>query len=154
MPLTYDDGGLPAKITRLQQSEGLIRGLRAGALYLRGQVAYYPPSNPRPQSQFWTSAQRHGFFYHLKQGNIEVPYRRGTSPNSERLRERWQMKSSSGGYTQTLENNSSYGGLVIGSKQTEYHAQGGWQKTEDIVKDETLSVLGIIANEIGRDVSS
>lgn len=154
MPLTYNDGGLPAKITRLIQSDSLVRGLRAGALYLHGKLAYYPPVNRRPQAQFWTPAQRRGFFYHLKEGNIEVPYRRGSSPSSERMRERWVQKSTRGGYSQVLENNTSYGGLVIGSKQTEYHAQGGWRTAEDTVKDEAQEVVNIVANEIGRDVRS
>ena len=55
-------------------------GLGAGALHLKKKLAEYPPKANRKMWPFMTPKAKRYFWWALKQGIIEVPYRRGMSP--------------------------------------------------------------------------
>jgi hypothetical protein len=78
---------------------------------------------------------RAGFFAKLKSGEIEVPYRRGASPGSEKLGARWAISTQNQGWRAVIGNNASYAKLVQDSaKQTGYHRGTGWITTNQVVQ--------------------
>lgn len=154
MPMTLNMGGFDEKLARMMRSDGLRRGIRAGALYLRGKVGTYPPVSRRKVGQYLTAKQIRFLHAASKSGDIEIPYRRGASPGSERMGLRWELKATNGGLTQTIGNNSSYINYVQGDDQSVYHRLTGWEKVEDIVDDEEEEVFNIINREMQREVSS
>lgn len=154
MPVTTEMGGFDIKLTEMLRADGLRRGLRAGALYLRGKVGRYPPVSRRAVGQFLTELQIRYLWAASKAGDIEIPYRRGLSPGSERMGLRWDMDSRNSGLTQVIGNSSSYINYVQGDEQSVYHRETGWQKIEDIVEDEADNVMSIIAGEVAKDVGS
>lgn len=154
MSMNVNYGGFDRALVQMLRGNGLRRGLRAAALYLRGKFATYPPVSRRPVAQFWGDKQRRGFFAALNAGDIEVPYRRGTSPNSERLAARWAVTGSVGGLRQTIGNSASYVNLVQGDDQSVYHRITGWKTVEDIVRDERAEVGRIVDREVARDLNT
>jgi hypothetical protein len=74
---------------------------------------------------------RRGFFAKLKSGEIEVPYRRGQSPGSEKLGQSWTVRRENMGFRAIIGTNVSYAQLVQDSaKQTSYHRGTGWITTK------------------------
>ena len=139
--------GLP-KLRKIMQKIGSLQpvkvGLRSGAIHVKGKIAKYPPVSRRPQP-FVSDLQRRGFFAKLKSGQIQVPYRRGISPNSERLGGSWTVEERGGGLQQVVGSDTSYGPLVQDrSKQTRYHRDTGWKTTEDVSKRESKEVSRIV----------
>ncbi len=126
-------------------------GLRAGAFHLKGKIAKYPRVSRRPVAQFWTNKQRRGFFAKLRSGEIDVPYRRGISNNSERLGQSWTVQARQGGLTQIVGNDSSYGQLVQDRRfQSLYHKTTGWQTTDDVTENEKDEVVRGVKREVDR----
>lgn len=152
MPITLNMGGFDSKMAEMLRSDGLRRGLRAGALYLRGKLGRYPPVSRRRVAEFLTPRQLRFLHAASRAGDIEIPYRRGLSPGSERMGMRWDISASNGGLTQVIGNNTSYINLVQGDEQSVYHRETGWQKIEDIVEDEDDNVFHIISGEVAKDV--
>src|SRR5690349_4593724 len=120
-----DFGKLPDAIRRGERiGDGLKVGLKAGALYLKGKWAVYPPVRRRKvDTSLWTPKQRRGFFAKLNAGEIEVPYRRGSSPGSQRLAQRFAVSMDGSGRSVTVGNNSTYSRVVLGPKKVQafYH---------------------------------
>lgn len=105
---------------------GLKRAVLLGAgEVLRGYLAVYPgpPAYPVP----WSSEkQRRWFWANVREGKLEVPYRRQQSPTSERLGPSWVVviESDDQGAVQT---SVSYARWVQGAAfQQPMHAQTGW----------------------------
>lgn len=114
-------------LRNLSDLRGLRLGMEAAAQEAKADQSEYPPRSSRPQP-FVSDRQRRGFFYHLRRGNIEVPYRRGLSPNSERFAQRWTVRTERGGLRVVLGNNTSYAALLkVDGQQTDYHRKTGWQ---------------------------
>lgn len=105
--------------------------IEAGALgiaaALQDILAPYPSQRSRPQP-FVSDRQRRGFFAALRDGRIQVPYRRG-GRGSETLGRKWSIQKVAFGAR--LRNPARYARLVHGSPgQTRYHEQGGWQNED------------------------
>ena len=115
--------------------DGAIDGVKAAALYVQGEARRYPPVRRKRVAQYWTAKQRRFFFAALRRGEIDVPYRRGLSPRSERLMQRWAVSYENGGRTAIVGNNASYAPLVHGlpGQQSLYHA-GNWKRIDEIAK--------------------
>jgi hypothetical protein len=64
---------------------------------------------------------RRGFFWHLKNGDISVPYGR-----TNRLKGDWNNVSANNGWTAVVGNNMPYAPLVQGKNQTKGHQGSGW----------------------------
>lgn len=143
-------GKVDVLMRKLQANQGFRTGTKAAFVHLKSKVAKYPPRSSRPQAQYWTPKQRRGFFYHLKKGDIEVPYRRGTSPNSERLGQRWIVEGE--GYDTVLHNRAGYSSRVQGSRQTEYHKRTGWKQVDTVIKEETPTMGKIVYQEVQKDL--
>jgi hypothetical protein len=144
---------LLAKVKTLAQLKGIAKVVKAAAVHVKGKLATYPAQRHGPQP-FKTDKSRRFFFWALKNGKIDVPYRRGVSPGSERLGSKWTIRGTNAGLTQTLGNNTSYGRLVQSDKgQTAYHAATGWKTVEQVAHEERGLVVDFIREGIERLLS-
>ena len=143
---------LIAKFTRLAQFREASKALQAAALHVKGKIAQYPAERHGPQP-FKSDKSRRFFFWALREGKIEVPYRRGASPGSQSLGRKWTIASSNGGLMVTIGNNVSYGPLVQGEKQTGYHATTGWRTVEQVMDAERETVVEYVSTELQRIAS-
>ncbi|MCP4536248.1 MAG: hypothetical protein GY832_03805 [Chloroflexi bacterium] len=148
--------GLKALIERIETIEQLrhvLAALNAGALHIKEKIATYPPVPGRPQP-FVSPKQRRGFFAHLRSEDIEVPWRRGISPGSQRMGARWTIKKSANGMRYSVGNNASYARLVQGPRlQTRYHATTGWQTTTQVAASEGPTVVALVREGLQKDVN-
>ena len=108
----------------------------------------YPPGGPGAPQPFKSDKQRRYFFAALKRGEIEVPYRRGQSPNSEKYGAMWYSKSQ--GYATEVGNRSSYARYLGGTEQSAYMAKRGWRKLFDIVEEKMDSIRAIYQSWINK----
>lgn len=127
--------------------------LEAGALYLKGKLATYPPARHLTRKSvygqtFQSDKQRIAFFGKLKRGEIQVPYVRGSSPGSETLGKKWTIDTRSATEV-VLGNNVSYAPLVQGYRQDQsmYMRMAGWRSVDDILEDEGPTVVKQIEKE-------
>lgn len=106
--------------------------IREAAVFIEGKLKEYPMASHRPNPMLKVNDRmRRGFFYHLKHGDIEVPYRRGQSPKSEKLGQSWTTRTENMGFRAIVGTNVSYARLVQDSaKQTSYHRGTGWITTK------------------------
>lgn len=152
MPITTNMNGVDTKIATMLRGDGFKRGLAASALYLRGKLGTYPAVSRRPVAQFLTPRALRFLHAASRSGDIDIPYRRGVSPGSQRMGLRWEVKPQSGGLMQVIGNNTGYINYVQGDEQSIYHRETGWEKIEDIVDDERDNVFNIINSEVAKDV--
>jgi len=140
------------RITSLAQLRALRAPMKAAAIHIKGKIATYPGGNQhrKVDASQWSAKQRRGFFAKLRSGEIEVPYRRGASPGSERMGAKWTIAARDSGLTQVIGNNASYGPLVQGANQTGYHAQTGWNTVDKVAEEETPTVLSYLSAAIER----
>ena len=147
------DKALKRKLNSLADLKFLRPTMKQIGTHVKGKASKYPPVSRRPQP-FKTPEQRRGFFYHLRKGDIEVPYRRGTSPGSETLDKKWTFRTDPKGTGVTIANNASYGPLVQGNDaQTDYHRGTGWKTTEQIAKEEEETVLKEVQKAVDRELA-
>jgi hypothetical protein len=120
------------KLTSLEDMRRVKAAIALSADMLRGRLAEYPVRSSRPNMMLkLNDKMRRGFFAKLKSGEIEVPYRRGQSPGSEKLGQSWTVRKSNYGFKATIGTGVSYARLVQDSaKQTSYHRGTGWITTK------------------------
>jgi phage gpG-like protein len=108
--------------------------IQQAAVFLEGKLKEYPARSRRPNPLLKINDKmRRGFFYHLKKGNIEVPYHRGQSPGSEKLGQSWTTRTENQGFRAIVGTNVSYARLVQDSAmQTGYHRGTGWITTRQV----------------------
>jgi len=145
-----DRAKLRGKIQTIEQLKMLRPWVRAAALYVKGQLARYPPVRRGPQP-FKTAKQRRAVFAMLKSGEIEIPYYRLSNPKSENLAGSWAMRKEYGGLRWTIGTNVSYARVVMDRKQqSQYHKTTGWKTVQGISEDP--QVIGEVNRLIGRGV--
>jgi len=116
-------------------------------VYLHGRVPEYPPKpQPGQASKWWTPKQRRYFWWALKQGLIQVPYKR-TGLLGRRITE--QVTRQAGQVLGEIGMNTPYGPEVVGPPQDDpvtingeprYQArihEGRWWRFHDVM-DENL----------------
>ncbi len=141
---------LKKKLSPERYRKTVNAGLMAGALHYKAKIAIYPASPGGRRRESWTPKQRRWFFWALNAGIIDVPYRRGTSPNSERLGQSWTVASRIW-HTATVGNDTSYGPFVQDKeKQARYHKRTGWKTTQQVAKTESAAIVGKIENQVER----
>lgn len=135
--------GAPELIKRIDNIRDMMRvksAIAEAAQGLQGRIKEKPRVSRRPNWMLRGNSpraqrMRAGFFARLKSGEIEVPYRRGASPGSERLTTRWTISMQNQGWRAVIGNNASYARLVQDSaKQTGYHRGTGWITTNQVVQ--------------------
>ena len=125
---------LGPKLKRLINLQAYRHGMQAAAEHVKGQVATYPRVRRGPQP-FKTDKQRRGFFAKLKAGVIDVPYRRGISPSSQRLDTKWFVSMLSD-LRASIVNSATYASLVHDrTKQSRYHEETGWKTAQGVAED-------------------
>lgn len=133
---------LKATLDRLSHAHE--RAGATGAAYVKQLAATYPPTRKQRQL-FKSDRQRRAFFAMLRSGEIDVPYRRGSSGRSERLGSKWTIIKSGDSYR--VVNNTSYGPFVMGTaNQSLYHA-GNWKTEREIAQEAAPEVLKIFTEE-------
>jgi hypothetical protein len=128
---------LIAKLNTLKAMERVKGAIATAGADLKGFMKEYPSSgsvdrSPNPNLRGNSAAakkNRAGFFYHLKHGDIGVPYSRHGF-----LGDHWTYKPENNGWTAVIGNNIRYNSLVQGPDQTRRHANTGWL-TVDKAKD-------------------
>jgi hypothetical protein len=138
---------IPAALASLEQVRPAMRAtVLAGGEHLKGKIAIYPAQ--RHGAAIWSQdaekrkKQLRGFFYHLRQGDIEVPYRRGQSASSQSLGRKWTAalgETLPDGEQAVVGNNAPYASLVQGPEQTRYHQLTGWITTTQVAVTEVES---------------
>lgn len=105
----------------------------------------YPPQSHKPQP-FKTARQRKYFFWALRTGKLQVPYRR-----REDIKRKWRARMDLRGAEVTLNttNTSDHADGVIGKKQWRYH-QGTWTPAHVTVKKFEPFVQTAVREEVGR----
>ena len=149
MPVAITPKGFDKLLAKMPRFRPALRGaVRAGALHVKGKIARYPAARHGPQP-FKTARQRRFFFYAVRAGLIEVPYRRGQSARSETLGRKWTIKSEDDGLTAVVGNNASYGPVVQDrDEQSFYHKTTGWPTVQDVQEDEGPVVRNLMARAI------
>lgn len=144
-------GGVPTMLNRLAQMHGYKTGLMAGGTYIKGRVAQYPSASHRPQ-RFVSNEHRRGFFGKLRRGDIEVPYKRGMSPGSEKLGQSWNVEASANGMVVTVGTAASYAKLVQGQpgEQAGYHAGTGWRRIDEVAQQDGPQAVRIVEDNVKR----
>ena len=139
------------KCEKIGKLDVIKAGLKEAGTHVKGKLgpSNYPPRKYLPQP-FKTDKSRRFFFAALKDGRIQVPYRRGQSPGSEDLGQKWTVKARKGGLQVVVGNNVSYGPLVQGPEQSGYMKAIGWKTTDQIAKEETAAVNKILAAAIEK----
>lgn len=141
--------GLDRVLSRLQQIEGAAtQALAEAAAHVKRIAATYPPQ-PRGRKQpFVSDRQRRFFFAALRDGRIDVPYRRGVSPGSQKLGAQWTVRL--GRTSASVVNPVRYGPLVQGSRQTAFHQTTGWKNEQQISNEAAPQVRDIFTRYYRR----
>ena len=118
--------------------------MHGAANIVRAEVKKYPNEGPRPGDWpgFKSEKQRRYFFWALRQGKIEVPYRRGQSPGSEKLGSSWtqRIKKIQHGWEAIIGTRVSYARYVMDkTMQAEIH-KGRWNTVQDIAEQQAKNV--------------
>lgn len=142
-------------LSQSDRGRATLRGATmAGALTALSFIKPYPEANRPSRSsvygQTWKSAkQRRYFFFALRKGIIQVPYRRGLSPGSERLGRSWTAKPVDD-TSVAIGTNVSYARMVKdGEQQTRYMKAVGWTTIQQDVERGRTAVLNTM-NEVIR----
>lgn len=128
-------------------------GCVAAAQIAADAMKEYPPSpigRPQFPDGFPTLAMQRGFFARLNSGEIEVPYRRGQSPGSQRLNTKWKVRPLRGLAAEAI-NFTSYGVWVHGDEeQARYHKDTGHKTESSVVEDEIDDMALAFEKVIGK----
>lgn len=149
---------LLAKLESLGNLDAAKAGLMAAGLYLKGRLSVYPQQQRLTResvygSAFKTPRQRRAFFAKLRSGEIQVPYHRGTSPNSERFKAAWTAQAENDGMSVVIGNDTSYGPMLMGDDtQSIYMRRVGWRKVGEIVDEERDVVVGMVSDALDTAV--
>ncbi len=118
---------------KLEQVLPAVKGaVKAVALEVKGMIATAPPQ-PTHKMRFKTGRQRTYVLAAIREGLIDVPYRRAMSPGSEALSKSWTISEINDGLGAVVGNDTSYGPLVQDrEKQSLFHQETGWITVQDV----------------------
>lgn len=143
---------LQRKLKRIEDLEPIKRAVKDAGTHVREKVSKYPPRKYVSIQDIggWASdRQRRFFFWALRTGRIEVPYRRGQSPGSEDLGQSWAVKTEKQGMSAVIGNDASYGPFVQDkSRQSRMHKAIGWKTAQDVADEEEDTVLKLIQQAV------
>lgn len=146
--------GLDKVLKKLEFLPVLAQGVETAGLWVKGYMAKYPPSRRGPQP-FKTLKQQKFFFWALREGYIDVPYRRGMSPKSESLADAWTVVMRNGGREAVVGNDTSYGPWVQDEDkpQSYYHKKTGWPTKQEVIRTQGPKVRDVILQEIQKHIN-
>lgn len=145
-------------LEKMGNLEPVKAAIKAGGKYLKGKIAKYPPRKKVTIDEIggWASErQRRWFFAALREGKIEVPYRRGISPGTERLGQKWTEQVRDGGFTVVVGNNVSYARFVQKpGEQTRMMQRIGWKTTVQVADEEARKLQSDVKKAIMKAVGA
>jgi hypothetical protein len=140
---------LIAGLTRLEQLTRVKAEIENAGRFMQGKLREYPVKSPMPNPLIRSNDRvRRGFFYHLKHGNISVPYRRTTN-----LADKWTVATRRGGWEAVVGNNTDYARLVQGPKQTFQHRASGWLTVSQAISVYSPRVEFMIRSALEKEVA-
>lgn len=155
--------GAEELIQRLDTIAGMKRvkaSVKQAAVYLKGKIKTYPAVQRRPNLSMRgnsekAAAMRRGFFYHLKHGNIEVPYYRGKNRKSEKLEQSWTVSTENSGWVGIVGTSVSYAPLVQDrDEQASYHNITGWKTTYGITHLYGNEAVSFVQEALRKEVEN
>lgn len=141
--------GVDKVLARFDKFRPAVTGaIRAAGLHVKGAVAIYPPATdanrPGPYPKRWYKRGT-GPFWALKGGGAH--YR----DTSEKLGQRWTVKSEDMGMTVIVGNNVSYGKYVQDEGyQSQAHQRHGWKTIQTVAREEAERVKRMVLDAIRR----
>ena len=145
---------LIAKLTKLEQMTRVKAVIAGQARFLQAKLREYPRKAPMANPLIRSNDRvRRGYFYHLRHGNITVPYQRG-GPSSEKLGARWTVETRNTGWTAVVGNNASYAQLVQGPRQTAQHIASGWLNVDTAARVYGPRIEYEIRNALEQEVAN
>lgn len=144
------------KLDSLAKMKRVQGAVKQAGVFLQGKLAEYPTVSRRPNPMIKLNDKaRRGFFYHLKHGDIEVPYRRGMSPGSQKLGQSWSVRTENSGFRAIIGTSVSYAKLVQDSAhQTSYHRGTGWITTKQTKLLYGNQAVDYVRNALKREVEA
>ena len=138
------------KLDKIGQLQGAKRGLKSGALHVKGKISEYPPSttanSPGNPTGRWYE-RGWGPRWSRKDGSW------GGRKTSETLSKRWTTAERNAGLTQIIGNNASYAPYVHDAEeQAKIHGARGWKTDEEVLREEGKQVLQFIQNEVEKEL--
>lgn len=144
------DKELRRKLQKLADPTQIVPALKEAAQHIKTEIQKYPEGNQHRPQPFKTQKQRRFFFWALRNGIIEVPYRRGQSPGSEDHQQSWTIKGMKGGLQQLIGSDTSYGKYLQDPEDQAWMHKGRWKTTDEIAKQEEERVLKEIQQRVDQ----
>lgn len=149
MPVEIAIEGLAEALDRFAQGDvnvgkAMVRATRRSMELLKKRLANYPGKSTG-HIEFKSDKQRRFFWAALREGKIQVPYRR-----SGTLGRRWTARVNvlTDDVAGIVGNTTPYAPFVQGAgKQAGIH-QGNWQTDQDVVDESRDEITGFFADEI------
>lgn len=139
-------------------TEAYKAAISESATHVKRKIATYPPSpNGRPQFKngFKSRRQQGWFFKSLKDGSLQLPWRRGQSSKSQRLGTRWTIQFRDNGRAAVIGNNAGYAPYVQDKeRQSLYHKRTGWPTIQGVASKESKAVKAIITKHYQKVIDS
>lgn len=137
------------RMRRLKALKPVTAALKLTGAHVMGSLQKYPRRNYVMRQRFKTDKQRRFFFYALRKGLIEVPYRRGQSPGSKNLKQQWRLTKENP-LRVVVENQTLYGHWVQSAKhQTLFHRASGWPTDAEAARN----ARPVLQREIKRAIN-
>lgn len=138
--------GLDEVLVRLiaaRKGAPIAAALKAAGANIKAEMQAYPQQKTGRKMAFKSEKQRRYFFWALKRGLIEVPYRRGLSPGSSNLKQLWRVVLVSPVRVE-IQNSARYAKWVHSAKDQALIHKGTWITDEQAVakhKDTTVALI-------------
>lgn len=142
------------KIDNLQKLNMVAGALLAGGAHLKSAMQVYPPQVRLTRKSvygrsFQSDRQRKWFFAALREGKLQIPYRR-----TRNLANRWTVTDSNNGLTVEVGNNTAYGPMMQAqAAQGRYAKASGWQTEQQIIDREGPAVVTYVKDAIEKAVN-
>jgi len=113
------------------------------SLHLMGKLDKYPPSTQanHPNGVNGYSWYVRGFGTRTRTGRAYQ--------TSERFNSRWKSRRA-GGFKRVLDNNTTYGGYLIGDRQVSWAKARGWVEMAKVLREEQDEIGEIVREEIAK----
>jgi hypothetical protein len=141
---------LNKKLGRLETTRTFIAPMHKATYLVKSRMADYPSAKGNGPMKFVSDKQRRYFFWAWRNGIIDVPYKRSSSPTSERLGQRWTEDVTMHGYTVTgkVGNNASYAALVQSDKFQARRFRGIWQTDKQVLDRSRRAITRFFQNTV------
>ena len=141
---------LVRKLTKLEQMERVKAEVQSAGRFLQGKLREYPRKAQVPNRLIASNDRvRRGFFYHLKKGDISVPYRRTGD-----LGKKWTVQARRSGWEAVIGNNLPYVQKYVQGRQTFQHQASGWLTVAQATSVYAPRVEGMIRAALEREVNN